>query len=322
MKTPLRELHDAILKINSNDVKDAIDKLLELTNTSGKKLLQSVTCEAEYKIVKEMAFLIQSTTLYYFSRAIEKKRQTDDLSFFCCLTSTAGINTILTATFFPVLRRYSPTYHDQDEINHLQKINEYIEQQISTMIVDAMKRISGKNLQKIEQKIDKTTQTMLSLATKITPEVRNLAVSLGKKFAAGDFKQARRVYEYVRDEITYIHDPFGIEEIQPPEITMKLGAGDCDDKAVLLAALLISIGFQTCFFLADIDNDNYADHVYAGVYLPDAPELYKPFQKKLLLDGKDLHDWIPLDPTYEDSDFGVVPIVDIGILKYVPIAVQ
>lgn len=322
MKNLLSELYGAISKMNQDDIENSLDAFREISNISAKKLFQSVTCEKEYCILKEIAYNMQAASLYYFTRALEKRKQGDDVSSLAYSAYAEGINAVLVTTFLPILRRYASSYNNKEEMENIQKINAYAEQAISSMTVRAIQSICKIDQQQAKQKVDKTIQTMLSFAIKITPEIRNLAVSLGKKFAAGDFKQARRLYEYVRDEITYIHDPRGVEEIQPPEITMKLGGGDCDDKAVLLAALLTSIGFETCFFIADVDNDNYPDHVYTGVRVPDAPEIYKPFPNKVLSDGRNFHDWIPLDPTYEDSDFGVIPLVDIGILEYVPIVAK
>lgn len=45
---------------------------------------------------------------------------------------------------------------------------------------------------------------------------------------------------------------------------------------------------------------------------PNAPELYKPFVNKEMA-GKDLHDWIPLDPTSEDLNFGVITFDNLEI---------
>ena len=52
---------------------------------------------------------------------------------------------------------------------------------------------------------------------------------------------------WVRDEIAYVYDPIDVEWIQTPPQTLSLGTGDCDDKAILLSAMLESVGFQTQF---------------------------------------------------------------------------
>ncbi|MBS7614950.1 transglutaminase domain-containing protein [Candidatus Bathyarchaeota archaeon] len=315
----LKDLYHIVQKIGQGDIQIAQKNLLEINSSAIRKLFQRIESEKEYNIVKVIAYMMQSATLYYFTRSLEKKRQGDEISSLAYSAYAAGINAALVTAILPNLRKHASYYDNEQEIERFQKMIEYTEQEINSIMLGSTEAFSGKSQKQIKKQITETTQIMISFATKKTQEVRNLAVSLGKKFAAGDFKQARRLYEYVRDEIAYIHDPRSTEEVQPPEVTLKLGGGDCDDKAVLLASLLMSIGFDVCFFIADTDNDNNPDHVYTGVYLPDAPELYKPFQKKLLKDGKNLHDWIPLDPTYEDSDFGVIPIIDIGIVEYVPI---
>jgi hypothetical protein len=312
-------LYDAILKISSDDEKAALI-FSDIGGMSGKRLFQSIGSRTEYEIVKDSYYVMQSASLYYLARALEKQKQSDDLVFVACLSYAGGLNAILASTFLPILKRYVVQYGEEEEVSNLKKINDYVDERISSLTSNAVKKISGKECSDMNKRLAETVEIMVNSAATVNQEVRNLAVKLGGRFQAGDFKQARRLYEYVREEINYVCDPLGIEEVQSPETTLKLGGGDCDDKAVLLASLLKSIGFETCFFIADTDNDGYPDHVFTGVYLPDAPEIYKPLQKKKLDDGKDLHDWIPLDPTYEDSDFGVIPLIDVGILKYVPIA--
>jgi hypothetical protein len=320
MKAPIDELHCILTKITKNDnVEDCLEAILKIGNSAAKRIFGSIQCEKDYFIIKETAHVLQSAALFYFIRALEKHKRQDSISCLAYASFAAGINAVFMTKFLPTLQRYAPFYRAEGEISYIQKINSYMEQKINEITLRAIEDISKSDHMKIKQKLDETVQTMVSLSTNITTEIRNVAVTLCKKFPAGDFKQARRLYEYVRDEITYIYDPRNVEEVQPPEITLKLHAGDCDDKAVLLASLLLSIGFETCFFIADTNNDGYPDHVYVGVYLPDAPEIYKPLPEKLLDDGRNLHDWIPLDPACEDSDFGVIPLNDIGILRYVPI---
>lgn len=54
--------------------------------------------------------------------------------------------------------------------------------------------------------------------------------------------QARAIHAFVRDRITYMLDPDGVEMVRSPEKTLERLSGDCDDKATLVAALLLSIG--------------------------------------------------------------------------------
>lgn len=61
--------------------------------------------------------------------------------------------------------------------------------------------------------------------------------------------EIRALHEWVRDCIRYVKDPVGIELVQTPEATLKVGQGDCDDKSTLLAALLLATG-HPCRFVA------------------------------------------------------------------------
>ena len=54
---------------------------------------------------------------------------------------------------------------------------------------------------------------------------------------------ADAIFVWVRDRIAYINDPAG-EYFQPAARTLEVGAGDCDDQSILLAAMLGSIGFE------------------------------------------------------------------------------
>lgn len=52
---------------------------------------------------------------------------------------------------------------------------------------------------------------------------------------------------WVRDTIAYMSDPQDCEQLQTPVYTLRVGTGDCDDKAILLACFLASCGFATRF---------------------------------------------------------------------------
>lgn len=55
---------------------------------------------------------------------------------------------------------------------------------------------------------------------------------------------AQAIYSWVKNNIRYVKDPLNLETIQDPEITLQLGAGDCDDQAALVSALMQSIGIE------------------------------------------------------------------------------
>lgn len=100
-------------------------------------------------------------------------------------------------------------------------------------------------------------------------QIRGLALELTSRgfggargLASKDFTgEAQRLFKFVRDEIRYIKDIEGVETLHSAEWVLRLRAGDCDDKAILLAALLLSIGHTPRFKAVAFDPDNYS-HVW------------------------------------------------------------
>jgi transglutaminase-like putative cysteine protease len=134
-------------------------------------------------------------------------------------------------------------------------------------------------------------------------QIRNLAVELttagflnGTGLQQKDFfGEARRLLAFVRDDIRYVKDTDGVELLHDPVTLLQTGAGDCDDKAILLAALLGSIGHQTRFVAMAQQPD-----FYGHVWLQDN------------LNGQ----WVDLEPT-EPIPFGQsVPIAPSAKLIY------
>lgn len=113
---------------------------------------------------------------------------------------------------------------------------------------------------------------MASLARrgKTAMEVRNLAVQLttagflnGQGLQQKDFMgEAARLLAFVRDDIRYVRDISEVETLHDPVTLLKIGAGDCDDKAILLAALLKSIGFDDVRFIAIAFAPDEYSHVW------------------------------------------------------------
>ncbi len=93
-------------------------------------------------------------------------------------------------------------------------------------------------------------------------------------------KIAEAIFLWVRDNIEYINDPPG-EHFQPAVATLEVGAGDCDDQAILLAAMLGSIGFEPIFVILP-------EHVYI--------ELQQSTGEQL-----------PMDPIAKNAVFGRLP---------------
>ncbi len=92
--------------------------------------------------------------------------------------------------------------------------------------------------------------------------------------------EVNTIFDFVQNNIRYVRDINGVETLHTPETILSLGYGDCDDKSVLLASLLESIGHPTRFKAIALSQDNYC-HVYVETKIGDK--------------------WIPLDTTEPHS---------------------
>lgn len=133
---------------------------------------------------------------------------------------------------------------------------------------------------------------------KTSVPVRMMAVRLTNGNLQKDYRrEIDAVYRFVRDEIRYVRDVQGTETLHTAEQILKQRAGDCDDKSILLAAMLGAIGFKTRLVAVGFKPGQY-QHVFVEVKL-----------------GKS---WIPLETT-EPVDMGwQFPIKPIMRLVYPP----
>jgi transglutaminase-like putative cysteine protease len=96
------------------------------------------------------------------------------------------------------------------------------------------------------------------------PSIVELAGDLVKSLPQGDKSaEARAVQRFVRDCIRYTNDPRGVEWIRDPKAVLEMGVGDCDDKSLLCATLLESIGCPTRFGAVWLKGSGRYSHVCA-----------------------------------------------------------
>ena len=55
---------------------------------------------------------------------------------------------------------------------------------------------------------------------------------------------AREIHLFCQNAIRYQHDPDLVERLEPAELTLELGVGDCDAKARLAVALARALGIE------------------------------------------------------------------------------
>lgn len=108
-----------------------------------------------------------------------------------------------------------------------------------------------------------------------TPLVRKLALKILEQNGVKSHNfldEARALAEYVQQNVRYVRDPHEVEQLHEPsfmirEITKGTAQGDCDDMALLLASLLLSVGHQPYFTIVRYrDVSGPFNHIYVVEY--------------------------------------------------------
>lgn len=103
----------------------------------------------------------------------------------------------------------------------------------------------------------------LSREWKMHPRLRQLAKSIVQSCPAKNTKcEIGRLHAFVQDKIRYVRDVHDVETVQTPDVTLRDRCGDCDDQAVLMGSLLMSIGHPVRFVAVGFRPGKFA-HVYA-----------------------------------------------------------
>lgn len=116
--------------------------------------------------------------------------------------------------------------------------------------------------------------------------VRVTAARLTQSCGQKDYGcEVQKLHAFVRDNIRYLQDITNVETLHSAEKVLEFGAGDCDDKCILLASLLESIGHPTKFVAIGFQPGIFS-HVYLETKIGDT--------------------WIPLETT-ENVEAGWEP---------------
>jgi len=137
-------------------------------------------------------------------------------------------------------------------------------------------------------------------------ELERLARSIiGKRCQSTQYDcMAAALTTYVTNSVAYWKDPRGkTDYIRPWKETYKNKGGDCEDKTILLASLLESVGLRTLMFFTK-------GHVYPGVCfnrLPSRQYLEKgaPYWRVEYKGQQQV--CFPLEPTAKNSKIGHKP---------------
>ena len=120
------------------------------------------------------------------------------------------------------------------------------------------------------------------------PRIRQQALQIVSGVQNRDSNgELQEVYDWVKANVAFRGEYD--EVIQSPDVTLRFGAGDCDDHAVLLAALLGSIGYQVRFKCVAVHGEPDLTHVYAEALNPQSNQ------------------WVALDTTVAQASPGWEP---------------
>lgn len=98
---------------------------------------------------------------------------------------------------------------------------------------------------------------------KMHPRLRQLAKKIVQACPPKNIRcEVGSVHRFVSNKIRYVRDIQGVETVQAPDVTLRDKSGDCDDQAVLVGALLCSIGHPVRFVAVGFRPGQFA-HVYA-----------------------------------------------------------
>lgn len=102
------------------------------------------------------------------------------------------------------------------------------------------------------------------------------------------FSALGAIYRYVQQRIRFVPDPVGTQAIQSPRATLAFRAGNCAQRATLLAAMARSIGIPCKLAFRVIAANPHYPRSFSHVYVI------------ATVNGK----LVPLDPTYSTTPAG------------------
>jgi hypothetical protein len=127
----------------------------------------------------------------------------------------------------------------------------------------------------------------LARAGAVRPAVRSVSTAIAHGTGTDAARQIAIIRKWLRRNVAFIRDPLPAELLHEPEaMLLELGrnrrlAVDCDDVAILAAALGMSIGLRARFVA--VGHSGGWDHVFAELSDPDVDDwreldITRPFQ--------------------------------------------
>ena len=126
----------------------------------------------------------------------------------------------------------------------------------------------------------------LARSASVHPLVRQTAVRIVAGAAGTDaMLQARLIRDWVEQRVIFMPDPNGAELLHAPDallahiLTDGIGHVDCDDVAMLAAALGLAVGLRARYVVVGFSPSGPFRHIWTDLGNPRKPQ------------------WLPVDPT-------------------------
>lgn len=135
--------------------------------------------------------------------------------------------------------------------------------------------------------IDERVSLMIDqvLDSRSQKKVYQILGTIVKDLPARDWNaEVAAIFHWVQQNVRYTRDPSGIELFRTPRAVLSDGIGDCDDMAIMLAALLMAAGYRCRFRVVGFTEGSY-EHVYVAAGIPPGEPNEEPEK------------WLPLDPS-------------------------
>jgi transglutaminase-like putative cysteine protease len=142
--------------------------------------------------------------------------------------------------------------------------------------------------------VDDTVKLMQALVKehKASSFIRELAFSIVESVPEkNEPAEIEAIFNYVQNNVRYTKDIHDLETLANPIYTLTIKHGDCDDHAVVLASLLQTIGYQTCFVTTTYDEPFIDTHVYVVVFV-DGQEIFLDSTEKNKNAGYEIENWL------------------------------
>lgn len=136
---------------------------------------------------------------------------------------------------------------------------------VSNIADQKIKKTSGKyNLMYKEGKTDDIIAVILHADKRSASFTKNFASSL----IGGDIKDTcRKIWNFVKTNVEYREDPFGVQNIKSPSEVWQTKVADCKSYSIFIGSILQNIGIPYTFRFVAFKGRDRVTHVYPIVPL-------------------------------------------------------